>query len=159
MIRKCKKCGIEKPIEQFFKHSKGYRHTCKVCYCLAVKNWIKRNPSRRLEIVKKSRSKTEVWKKYKNNWKALNGQSTEARAMKWQRFPKWATKEDLWLIREAHSLARLREKVTGFKWHVDHIIPLRGKMVSGLHLPSNIQVIPAVMNMKKNNHFQLAVLT
>jgi hypothetical protein len=39
-------------------------------------------------------------------------------------------------------------------WHVDHIIPLQGKNVSGLHIPENLQVIPAIENIKKRNNFE-----
>jgi hypothetical protein len=43
----------------------------------------------------------------------------------------------------------------GFEWHVDHVIPLQGKKVSGFHVPSNIQVIPASENVRKNASFVL----
>lgn len=52
---------------------------------------------------------------------------------------------------EAYHLAKLREKTTGFKWHVDHLIPLNGKSVCGLHTWNNLAVIPAVLNLSKGN--------
>lgn len=57
---------------------------------------------------------------------------------------------------EAYRLAECRKEITGFDWHVDHVIPLKGELVSGLHVPNNIQVIPAVMNVRKHNSFAVA---
>lgn len=50
---------------------------------------------------------------------------------------------------EAHHLRKLRNKLTKFEWHVDHIAPLKGKNVCGLHIWSNLQVIPKVVNLRK----------
>lgn len=52
---------------------------------------------------------------------------------------------------EAHDLRKKRNQLTGFDWHVDHILPLKGKTVSGLHIWSNLQVIPKIINLKKGN--------
>ncbi len=53
--------------------------------------------------------------------------------------------------REAADLCVERKMQTGFDWHVDHMIPLRGDAVSGLHHWGNLQVIPAGLNHRKSN--------
>jgi hypothetical protein len=70
------------------------------------------------------------------------------------RLPKWLTADDRWMIEQAYELAALRAKLFGFAWHVDHVIPLQGKLVSGLHTPYNLQVIPGVENVRKSNKFE-----
>ena len=66
-----------------------------------------------------------------------------------ERTPIWLSKYDKWVIREIYHLAAARSKATGIAWEVDHIIPLRGKTVSGLHVPSNLQVITKKENRDK----------
>lgn len=70
-----------------------------------------------------------------------------------QRTPQWLTQDDFWLMEQAYELATLRTRITGIKWHVDHDIPLRGKNVSGLHVPTNLRVVTAKENMAKGNRF------
>lgn len=53
--------------------------------------------------------------------------------------------------KEAHSLRILRNKHTGFEWHVDHLVPLKGVDVCGLHIWSNLAVIPKIDNLRKGN--------
>lgn len=73
------------------------------------------------------------------------------RAGKLQATPIWFSEFDEFVVSEASKLAVDREKITGFKWHVDHIIPLRGKTVCGLHIGINLAVIPAIENLRKGN--------
>ena len=57
---------------------------------------------------------------------------------------------------EARKLVKLRNKVVGSRWSLDHIVPLIGKTVSGLHVWNNIQVIPLVENRRKYNLYEEA---
>ena len=86
-----------------------------------------------------------------NNPEKMRHLSAKARADKFRRTPIWLTDEDRWLIEEVYDLATQRNACTGVEWHVDHIIPLRGKYVSGLHVPDNLQVILAKDNLRKSN--------
>lgn len=72
------------------------------------------------------------------------------------RTPNWLVKDDHWMMREAYALAALRTKMFGFSWHVDHIIPLHGKNVSGLHVPLNLQVIPGAENVRKGSTYKVS---
>lgn len=96
----------------------------------------------------------------KNNpdyWKKLNKLSYQKNGRKTSFYHKrlkrvWFTDELTKLVtEEAHSLRIMRNKLTNFDWHVDHVIPLNGKNVSGLHIWSNLQVIPATLNLSKRN--------
>ncbi len=75
------------------------------------------------------------------------------RAAKLQRTPKWLTREDLAEIKGIYAEARRREKETGEPHHVDHVYPLQGRLVSGLHVPSNLQILSARENLTKNNNW------
>lgn len=55
------------------------------------------------------------------------------------------------VMKEALHLRTLRFKVTKIKWHIDHVIPLKGKTVCGLHVWNNFAVIPALENLSKGN--------
>lgn len=85
----------------------------------------------------------------------LAAQSAKRKAARSQRTPSWLTKEDLQTIESFYLQARQLSEETGQRYHVDHIIPLRGKKVSGLHVPSNLRVIPASENIRKFNKFEV----
>ena len=58
------------------------------------------------------------------------------------------------LYQKAHQLTL----ATGVKYHVDHIIPLQSDKVCGLHWHGNMQIIPAIDNIKKSNKFESRIL-
>jgi hypothetical protein len=55
---------------------------------------------------------------------------------------------EFWVLQEAVSLARLRERLVGGQWHVDHIVPVSK---GGDSRPDNLQVVPATWNRRKSN--------
>jgi hypothetical protein len=70
-----------------------------------------------------------------------------------QRVPAWDS--DAHLITAKYQLAAMISKASGTPHHVDHIIPLQGRKVSGLHVFSNLRVIPGSDNVKKSNKFPI----
>jgi hypothetical protein len=88
-----------------------------------------------------------------NNKGRANANKKAYKVAKINACPAWLNEEHHWMIQEAYSLAQVRSEMLGFTWHVDHIVPLRGKKVSGLHVPWNLQVIPGSDNMSKSNKF------
>lgn len=88
-------------------------------------------------------------------WKAANPDKVLAntwarRARKIEAMPAWTCKKSIAAVyAEAAELTRS----TGIPHHIDHIVPLRSKIVCGLHVHYNLRAIPAVDNMRKHNNF------
>jgi hypothetical protein len=75
------------------------------------------------------------------------------RSAKLQRTPQWA---DMEAIAELYVEAKRLTELTGIQFHVDHIVPLQGELVSGLHVPANLQLLTAHENHSKSNSFEVA---
>lgn len=89
----------------------------------------------------------------KNNKPVKAALECKRRASQLQRTPAWDP--DAHLIVAKYQLAAMLTKASGIEHHVDHIIPLQGKKVSGLHVFSNLRVIPGSDNVKKSNSFPI----
>lgn len=123
-----------------------YRKANKLKVNEKIKKWRSENPELLREYVKKSKAK---------NPDVSRANVAKRRAARMKRTPVWLTEDDHWMMRQAYKLAELRTKIFGFVWHVDHIIPLQGENVSGLHTPNNLQVIPWAENISKGNSYQV----
>lgn len=166
-MKQCTKCLEFKLISSFYKQSKnskdGYQSHCKPCDRNRKKGWEEKNK----DLVKAYQAKSEENRKNsqsRKDWKkdyrkqphvraCLNASYAKRRAAKIQRTPKWLTEQDLKVIKGFYSIAQMLSKVNNEEWHVDHKIPLQGKMVSGLHVPSNLQLMRGIDNETKRNEY------
>ena len=184
-LKTCNKCLCEKNTSAFYANKRmrdGLNTFCIECHKadnVARKAKNRANPefkAAELAYKKQYRDRTvEMRSVYMLEWRTVNKEHSLAygktyrgtnkeryvflcqkrKLDKLKRTPAWLTEDDLWLIAEAYDLAALRTRALGVEFHVDHIIPLRGKKVSGLHVPQNIRVIPGVENMRKTNKFEV----
>lgn len=96
--------------------------------------------------------RAEYFRTYRQNNKAkVAAWRAKSHASKLNALPGWA---DLKAIQLEYELAAWCTKVTGEVYHVDHIVPLRGKDVCGLHVHTNLQVILGNENCSKSNYFR-----
>jgi len=163
MSLRCARCKEMKPEGEFsFSKHHPLRNCrtprCKPCNALVAKEWYFANKQRRREYDKSRRAqKPELYRAAsKRNREAhpdrKNAETGARRRRVRQAMPPWANR---FLIKEAYALAIMRTHLTGVKWHVDHIVPLNGKGVCGLHVENNLQLLPAVENLRKRNHYSI----
>lgn len=145
----CKECEsarskakYEKRKEQQLTKAKQWRSENKDKQVSAIKAWREQNPEKLKAIYKD-------WAE--RNKDKVNAKWMKREASKKNRTPSWLTDDDLWMIEQVYDIAALRTKMLGIDFHVDHIVPLQGKTVSGLHVPWNLQVITAKENRMKSN--------
>jgi len=173
--KQCSICKSLKPLTSFYKDKStksGLKTACKECNNVKRKKKYHENPYDKnykslpevkeylKEYAKEYRTKNaDKVKEVISLWAKNNTDKRLATTLKYKYFKVKATA--LWdseltefLIEEASNLAKRREKITGFKWHIDHVIPLQGKNVCGLHVWNNIAVIPAKLNQSKGNKYE-----
>lgn len=113
-----------------------------------VKRWAKNNPEKvkNRDIQKRLKNPTLYATIYSSNCRKYQ-------TIKINRCPKWLTKEQLKAMQMFYMHAKSASKGLGIAMEVDHIVPLQGKNVSGLHVPWNLQRIPRQDNRSKGNRY------
>lgn len=181
-MKQCVKCGVVKDLRQYYRRvgaGDGFRSNCKQCqkesstrwalenpdkkavhrarwkkfnpkqYRAAIAAWQKRNKSKCLEAGKRwyrkfpdrSKLKCDRWRS--NNKEHCRLRSSLYRSIARKQTPKWADKK---------AIANIyKNKPEGLQ--VDHIVPLRGKYVCGLHVEYNLQYLTPSENARKKNTF------
>lgn len=97
----------------------------------------------------KYKKTSKEWKK--NNRSSVNASNAKRKASKLKATPPWLSKEDKKTIAAIYKMSTRLSSCLGIEHHVDHIVPLKGDSVCGLHVPWNLQAIPATINIRKNN--------
>lgn len=161
-MKACSKCGVLLLKTEFKKashHFDGLTSSCRACinkqqaaYRSAnreivrkrVSNWYKNNPE-------KAVAKARLYAK--RHPAKVNARTMRRFAAQLQRTPKWLTNTHHDQTGAFYAVATKLTKEFGIPMQVDHIVPLQGKNVSGLHVPWNLQVISAQDNARKNNKY------
>jgi ribosomal protein L3 len=102
----------------------------------------------------KDENRKNVCSKWQQNNKDIaNANTRKYQASKLKRTPIWLSEEQITDLQSFYTMAKELETVFPWKQHVDHIVPLQGKTISGLHVPWNLQIISAKENISKGNRY------
>lgn len=112
----------------------------------AAKRWAEENPEKRYEVAR--------------NWRLANldrcaSYASKRRAAELSAMPPWA---NMLAIQAFYEEARRLTEETGVPYHVDHIVPLQGNGVCGLHVETNLRVIPGPENVRKRAKVDYALI-
>jgi hypothetical protein len=171
-LKRCNDCGNDKPNSCFSKKGQRLQHKCKECQSAYNKEYRLRNyeklSSASRDYYKENQEKVLAKKaEYReNNRESLRLKNKEyyevnkdsykdyRRARKKRlkvATPSWLTDQHWLEIEAIYNLARDCKLVSGQDYHVDHMVPIKGKNICGLHVPWNLQVLPADINQSKHN--------
>lgn len=118
---------------------------------LNIKRLLLRDRAYNIKNKEKRFLQQKLW--ISSNRGRYNASKAKRRAIKLQRTTKWLTITDFDKIKEYYIYANLFSKTSGIQYDVDHIIPLQGKNISGLHVPENLTIITAIENDRKGNRW------
>lgn len=163
MTKVCNVCRQEKPIIEFGRHRRskdGFDWKCKECNRATAKRWAEQNAERNRERARQwAQANPGVVAARVKRWRDENPDKYRPQAIKCcadrlaaklNRTIKLSP-EHKTAIKRIYAFSAYMTKKFGTQYHVDHIVPMRGETVSGLHVPWNLQVVPASTNIAKSN--------
>jgi 5-methylcytosine-specific restriction endonuclease McrA len=167
----CTKCNETKPVAEFSKRrtrKDGLQPRCKVCrkahyevnkdkVIARSKAYYEANKDKEMASRKayheanreKLLARMRAWQKA--NPDKINAYVAKRRGCRLQATPPWLTADHLAQIQEWYTIAQDLQWLSEEPLEVDHIVPLQGKNVCGLHVPWNLQILPKSQNRKKGN--------
>jgi hypothetical protein len=177
-MKTCTKCGEIKPLTEFHKQKlskHGVESRCKACKAMSdrqrkvnnreqINAWKRAHHHRHKDrLLPQIKQRSSAW--YENNKEhkarkakeyaqanrpVMNAIAAKRRAVERNAVPSWA---DFSVIKFFFATRQYMTNETGFDWHVDHVVPLQGRYVCGLHVHNNLRVVPATDNLRKSNSF------
>ena len=122
----------------------------------SVIEWQKRNPESKLvcNSVYRARNQEKLKEWRRRNRGAVAEMSRERESTKSMATPKWLSKEHKLCMKSFYELSNRVGLCIGVKHNVDHVMPLKSSILCGLHVPWNLQVLPARINAKKKNKIE-----
>lgn len=154
--------------DKYLVSSRNYYERNREKHAESSRAFCKNNPEKRKEIytrwrkvnIEKARAIEQAYREKNRHacndrireWKKQNpffrvAESASRLASELNATPAWANSTEITRIYKAAYEMRQ----SGLHVHVDHIVPLRSKLVCGLHCEANLRIIPAAENLKKSN--------
>lgn len=165
---RCKPCCAEKTREWRARRPEAARES--------ERRWRESNPEAASAVRKRAMTRyiarnSEEWRRKAADWRRKNPEQVKAARDAYRRrnlekdaeksarrraqvkaaVPVWLSREQRNAMAAIYRASKLLSEQTGILHHVDHIVPLGGDSVCGLHVPWNLRVIPAAENHRKGN--------
>jgi hypothetical protein len=159
----CNSCGTIKSKNSFYRNkttADGFQYKCKECSKQLATERRLANKDKNTEYRKTYyiSNKTAILKQQKNYRSVkqglINANKAKRRADKLKATPNWSDKD---AIRRMYIVAKFMNEKLGEDYQVDHVIPLKGKSICGLHCETNLQLLSARENRIKGSSFNQAV--
>lgn len=173
-LKPCGRCHEAKPLADFGVRRAspdGLAHTCKECVKERSHQWRLDHPGAHQQWYQENKEHKAV---YWAAWQEKNKERTSANYKAWatankDRVTALSAKRKAikrsavapWIdhdaVRAIYAEAARLTAETGVRHEVDHVIPLQGELVCGLHWEGNLQVLTKVENIRKSNRFDTGV--